>query len=349
MASHSSVGPNDYTAISLEPYASAAGTEFKYIRYRSSNPIQPTVDNTPERQGGSNLGLVDIWRGATSIGGTMEAVARPDLTLYMLAAHLGRDLTGSYANGVSSGVVLHSMYPSSAPYVTVETNRANGTHRTMVHGLVISQLVLKMEATQPVSWEATVAGGYNMSARATALTPTYEAALPWQMGATTMTSIIPASAASISGQTTLQSATFTSKWDIDENCRTNRLLVEEVPILNYGLDIDASIRYENADLWKKCHYGDNTAQSLALASAFASAAFSVDHSYGAGGTTHRRLYLSVPAMYIIKAELDDMDPDGKTMYISLGAMAYSPDGQLSAHFNISGTNATSGQYVSGGV
>jgi hypothetical protein len=309
--------PGNYLALGKQSGKDTEATTFYFLRHLDGSGIQPTEDVESIREGGDGQEVGLRYKTAVSMDGDLVANARPEWAGRILTYALGADSsqTPGYPTTVASGTAQdHIITPtSSIPYLTVEDLGADVAER--VSNAQITGLAIEGEAGRPLKMTANLIGGgtpYRRNAAASALTPTRETSQPF---------FFPGASYVLdgAGNTKITKFAVNVARNLDTDIRTTQLFREDVVALNFDTDFAFTLKYEDSTFYDKMHYLAGTTISpdgLGLATG----SLKIFFGFNLGGASERHLELNVPLLQYTAAQVNSLDPDGKTMYIDVAAM-----------------------------
>lgn len=304
MAYYPASSSNSYFAVGKQPAKGTPATTWKYGRYLSGADIEQEQKAVYEREGGDGLFVARGYKEAHEATAKLPVYARPDIAAALLAWHMGADTvsgTGPYSHAIT--------YGSAAAWVSAERSKAGQLIERIVDSKIIG-LGISCEAGKRVKIDADFLGCVP-SRQTSPLTPTPESEDAFRMISGAFTVDSGANNADITGYD------IKSKYDIDP-VQTTALTLGDIVEVAVNIDVDIKLKWANQDLYNKVYYGG--AAGTAIVEALYGGNFIADHTYGAGAS-QRELKLDLPNLIIAAAKVDSLDPDGKTMNLSVAAIA----------------------------
>jgi hypothetical protein len=301
---------DNYFAIGKQSAKDTEATTFYFLKHLDGTGFEIDQTTQSEREGGDGQEIGLRYKSAITADGALVANARPELAARLFAWTLGAD---TVAAGVQTATPLqvHTAAPtalgSAAAYLTVEQRWADEVER--VSNVQITSLVMEGEAGRPLKLSAQFLGGGTPYVRplASALTPTRESGQPL---------FFPGASVTIDGSANTKITKYkaTISRGVDGDIRTTQLFREDVVALNFGTDLEYTLKYEDRTLHNKIKMGGGTMVPLNLATG----SFQIYSEQGAG-TTQRFVEANFPVYDYTGARVNKLDPDGKTVYIDVVA------------------------------
>lgn len=302
---------DNYFAIGKQSAKDTEASTFYFFKHLDGTGLELDQTVESEREGGDGQEVGLRYKSAISMDGDAVANARPELAARLFAYALGAD---SVAAGVTTATALqvHTAVPtalgSAAAYLTVEQRFADNIER--VSNAQITGLTIEGESGRPIKLTANLIGGGTPYRRdiASALTPARESGQPF---------FFPGGSYSIDGAANTKITKFKAAVTrgVDGDIRTTQLFREDVVALNFGTDLELTLKYEDKTLHDKIKYGAGSMVPLNLATG----AFQAYTEFGSG-TTARFLEANFPVFDYTGARVNKLDPDGKTVYIDVVGM-----------------------------
>ncbi len=305
--------PSDYFALGIQSAKDVEATSFIFPKHLDGTAIDVSEDVTSEREGGDGQEVGYRYKTMIKADGALNANARGAVTAIGMAGVLGKTATSFQPVGAPTGVQVHRYVPNpTLPYLTAVQRFADQIERTTNNK--VTSLEIAGEAGKPIKLNFAIVSGGTPYARpvASALTPVREVQNPvyFPRGSYVIDG---------AGNTKLTKFNVKAARSIDDAIQTTELFREDLVELNADYDLDFTLKYEDAALYKKIKYSGGTTVGLALATGSFKAFMAND---AAAGTLERReLTIDFPLIEYAGARVNKLDPDGKTVYIDVAAMS----------------------------
>lgn len=312
MAGRATNEPTNYFAIGKQSAKGQDDATFHYLRHLDGTGLEVTEDVESVREGGDGQEVGLRYKTAISMDGNAVANARAEVAARELAWTLGADAatTPQGLATVASGVAnQHILSPAATvPYLSAEQFYADQVERAL--DMKISELTIEFEQGRPLKFTTSLLGGGSAYFPATQGSATRETNKPF---------FYPFASVALagSGNTKITKGKITIKRGIDDGIRTNALSREDAIEQNFDVDMDLTLKYEDATLYDQAHAGGAAGSQIPVN--LASTTFSLYTTSGAG-TTFRDLALHLNQLDVTAARVNKLDPDGKTMYYDLAMM-----------------------------
>ena len=293
--------PLNYFAVGKQSAKDTEATTFHFLKHLDGTGFDVDPDIQAEREGGDGQEIGLRYRSFIKADGQMAVNARPQIAGRAFAYTLGGDTYASLAASYGT----HDMFPvASIPYTTVEQKYADVAERVI--NANFNELELAGEAGRPLKLNVGFVGGgsnYARNAAASALTPVRESGAPL---------FFPNATYRIDGTSSNKLTKFSLKVSrgVDDGIQTTGLTREDVVALNLSVDLEGTLKYEDATLYSKIEYNSGTIVPFRLATG----SFEI---FVQDGST--ALNVVLPLIEYTDAKVTKLDPDGKTMYIDFTA------------------------------
>lgn len=312
--------PSNYLALGVQSAKDAEATNFRFFRQLDGSGFTVDPDATSEREGGDGQEVGLRYKTLVKSDGAVNANARPDAFAQLLTAVLGQDSVASIAALLHD----HTITPAaSLPYYTADQRWADEVERTT--NVQFTGLDIEFEAGRPLKLTGQFISGGSVVQRdiASALTPVREAGEPFFYPAASVWADGAGTAKVSKGRVSIKRA-------LDEGIQTNALSRHDVVPLNFDIDADLTLLYEDRAFYRKVRYTPAGSQvPIALATG-ALGIFVPLASHSAR--------LEMPLLHWTGAAVNKLDPDGKTMWLDVAAM--SVKGATHPIFGVIRTGAT---------
>lgn len=304
--------PSNYFAFGKQ---SAKGTEastFHFLKHLDGSAMELEEDITSEREGGDGQEVGLRYKTSITMDGEFNAYSRPEVAAKLWAYTLGAASVYSPIGlaTVASGVTQqHVAVPNATmPYLTVEQYFADQIER--VSDAMVKGLTIEGSHDKPLSIKGDFVGGGTPYRRdvASVLTATRETADPWMF-------VRGSYVLDGSGNTKLTKFKMDVKRNVDDGIYTTELFRTDVIPLNFDVDLEFTLLYEDKTLYDKIKYGSG---SMTLPN-LATGSFQVHQLIGSG-TNYREMSIWVNNIQYTGARVNKLDSDGKTMYLDVTAM-----------------------------
>lgn len=292
--------PNNYFAIGKQSVKDTEATTFFFLKHLDGSGIEVEPDVQAEREGGDGQEVGLRYRSLIKADGQWVTNVRAQVAGRSLAYVLGVD---SYAS-IAASYGTHDMSPgASLPYITVEQRFADEIERVI--NANVTQVELSGEAGRPLKITANFVGGGSNYQRdvASTLTPARESGAPL---------FFPNATYRIDGTSSTKLTKFLARVNrnVDDAIQTTGLTREDVVALNLDVELEGTLKYEDRTLYQKVHYGGGSIVPFRLATGSFEA-------YVLDGSTS--LQVLMPLIEYTGAQVNKLDPDGKTMYVDFTA------------------------------
>ncbi len=306
--------PANYFAIGKQSAKDAEATTFYFLRHLDGTALERDDNIESVREGGDGQEVGLRYRTAVSQDGQLVANARPEIAGRLFAYLLGRDSVAGGAGAASAVTQQHTstptaLGPSSPYYLTVEQAWADEVER--VSNAKVNELTIEGEAGRPLKLTAGLLAGGTPYFPTAAQSPTRETDQPF---------FFPNGSYVIDGaaNTKLTKFRVNVKRGVDGDIRTTSLHREDVVELNFDVEFEGTLKYEDKTLYRKVHaLGGSQVPLNALD--LATGSFVAHTDFGVS-TLRRFLQVHLPVFQYTGARVNKLDPDGKTMYIDFSAM-----------------------------
>ena len=309
--------PGNYFAFGFQSAKDTEASTFQFLRHLDGTGfnVQEQIESVREGGDGQEVGL--RYKTAVTADGSGVANERPEVGHRLMVACLGADAistaTALGAATTASGVANeHLATPTAIPrYLTVEQFFADEVERSTNN--FVTGVDIEFEAGRPLKVTAQFIAGGSSYPRdvASVLTPTRESGPPF---------FYPGASVVLDGTATGYKVTkgkVSIKRNVDDAIRTTGLNREDVVALNFDVDVDLTVKYEDKTLYNKAHYNGGTQVPVDLATT----ALRLTSILGQG-TSARQMEIGVNQLHITDAQVNKLDPDGKTMYLDFAGMGY---------------------------
>ena len=308
MAGRPTNEPANYFAFGFQSAKDTEATTFTFLKHLDGTGLDLEEEIQREREGGDGQEVGLVYKSGVQLDGQGVAYARAEYVGRIMAAVLGDDQVGAASGVASEAANIHTANPTSTiPYLTVEQYYADQIER--VSNAQITDVSIEMEAGRPWKVTHTLVGGGTPYRRdvASALTPARESVAA---------AFFPGGSYVIDGaaNSKLTKAKIDIKRGVDADIRTTSLHREDVVALNFDVDLEFTLKYEDKALYDKIHYGSGSYIPIDLSTG----AFQAFSAMGAG-TNSRFFEVGLPVFDYIGAKLNKLDPDGKTVYLDVVA------------------------------
>jgi len=301
----SSADPANYIALGKPPARDTPATTYYFLRHLDGSGIEIDPEIQREREGGDNQIVSLSYRSQVKADPQLGANSRPQWAGNALPAILGADAIQAVVATSPSLLMAHTIVAvGTVPYYTVHERAADEV--TQVTNCKAQQLEAEWEAGRPLKLTLQMVGGgtYMSVPAASALTPVRETVKPhFYPGASVVVGGVP------NARVTKGKITFSRELDAD--IQTTGLNRADVLELNQDYQLDATLVYEDATLWRRAHYGGGSQALADLATC------SIDIYFP--GPASQGVRLNIPLMEITGVKINKLDPDGKTVYYDLAA------------------------------
>lgn len=292
---------------------SAQGTEastFFFLKHLDGTglDLEETIESEHEGGDAQEVGL--RYKSALAMDGDAITNARPEVSARFFSWTLGADAVAA-GTGTATALQIHTSTPTtSLPYLTAEQYYGDKIER--VSNAQITGLTVEGEAGRPLKLTANLIGGGTPYSRSTAsaLTASRETGQPF---------FYPGGSYTIDGAGNTKITKFSAQVNrnVDSDIRTTTLFREDVVGLNFDTQLDFTLKYEDAGLYDKIHYGASGATVVPVP--LSTGSFQAETEFGSG-TQYRFVEINFPCFTYTGAKLNRLDPDGKTVYIDVTAM-----------------------------
>ncbi len=312
--------PNNYFAFGFQTAKDTEATTFQFLRHLNGTAMEVVEQVEQHREGGDGQEAGLRYKTAVDSNGQAVINARPEVGMRFFAAALGADVVGgpqgvgSNASGVANE---HIAVPTSkVPYLTIDQNWADEIER--VTNVQVTQLDVEWETGRPlkITPQFTAGGSAYRRDQASVLTPIRETGAPFFYPGASVTIDGSANTKSTKGKITIKRTV--------EAVRTTGLTPEDAVALAIDVDVDATLKFENASaLYDKIHYFDNLGAGLGsqIPINLATSNISIYSQLGSG-TNIRYLQVGVNQMHLTGGRVNKLDPDGAVMYLDVVGAGY---------------------------
>lgn len=302
--------PSNYFALGKQSAKDTEATTFHFLKHLDGTALELDEAINSEREGGDGQEVGLRYKTGVSMDGNAIDNGRPESAARTLAWALGADSVSAPSAVAASGAAqIHTAVPTAAvPYLTAEQFYADQIER--VTNAQITGVSIEMEQGRPIKITRNLIGGgtpYRRDA-ASAMTPVREAGQPY---------FYPGGSYVLNGagNTKITKAKIGIARNVDGDIRTTELFREDVVALNFDVDFEATLKYEDKALYDRVHYAGGSMVPIDLATG----SFQAFTGFGAD-TTARFFELVLPLFNFTAARVNKLDPDGKTMYLDVVGM-----------------------------
>jgi len=302
----SSADPNGFVALGMQ---SALGTpqvtpaKLRFAKYLSGTTAPtPALEVVYEREGGDGLDVGFAYKKTEKVPGTLVVNLRPEI-----AGQLFQLVPGGATWDGASG-------PANITFHTGHASHPKGTMLIQHPGSLIAQMLsdvqftgLTIEGNSGEPWKITAP--YNAAqygASFAAVTPTLYGDAPILFH-----NLAPSGGYLVDGATDTKISHF--KFDIALNVEelyAQSIDADDIVVMSRDTTFEFTRRIENSTLWQKVAYGAGVAPTTSVATG----SFQAIAMYGAAGVANRYVNINAPLVAYDTVTIDDLDPDGKTVY-----------------------------------
>ncbi len=321
MAFYSSSNKNYYLAIAKQTAKGTAGTAFNKIRALGGITFEHNMDEEEIRETGWGKNPSRSIKKIHKISGTIPLLARPDIVQQLATYALG---TAAATAATSAVPAYHEITPADTlPYLTLGIR---DTKIEQAMDAVIREFKISAQAANEVRLDVGWIG-CNVH-RYTAETAGMTAATYVDPGSATFKfaggsyyidgpSGTPLSSTDIKSY----SLTYANKLDEDEVTINNYL--DDLPYLERSLAVEFVARFNDQTLFEQVYYGSSAGTAIPD-SFYQGGYFSADHTFNSGSAA-RELKIIVPKVQLTAANVNRIDPDSKTVEITVVGKAIEAD------------------------
>jgi hypothetical protein len=291
--------PSNYIAIGRQSAKDTEATTFYFLKHLDGSGFTPEPEVESLREGGDGQEVGVRWRKLVKADGQLVALARTEFTGNILAGVLGAQALTATAAGPLADITISPA--ATLPYHTVDQAWADEQERNT--NVVIGNVDIEFEAGMPLRITAGMVGGGTAYRPTQLLSPTRETVRPF---------LYPGASIVIAGASSAKvtKGKISIKRGLDDTIQTTGLSREDVVPLNQDYDVDLTLKYEDAVLYRRAHYGGGTTIARDLAT-IGLELFTQQGSHS--------LRLALPMLEIVGAQVNRLDPDGKTIFADVAA------------------------------
>lgn len=300
----SSADPNAFLGLGMQSALGSpqtAAAKLRFAKYMSGTGYNPTPEVVNLREGGDGLDWGFTYKKTIKGDGQLVAALRPEFAAQLFQLIPG----GATWDGASA--------PANQTFHTGHASHPKGTIFLQHPGSLLPHFLsdvqftgLTLEANTGEPWKITApftAAG--LGASFAAVTPTYYGDAPLLFH-----NLAPSGAYLVDGATDTRISGFQIGIALGvEELYAQTIDPDDIVVQNRDITFQFTRRIENPTLWQKAMMGAGVQPTTSVATG----SFDAIVMYGAGANL-RSMAAHLPLISYDKAELTDLDPDGKTVY-----------------------------------
>lgn len=303
MAIYHSGDPASYYALGKQSAKGSVATTWKFLKWLGGAGFKNDQEVDAEREGGDGQQLANNYKTLHRVAGSIPFNAAPDLAAAIYAYFLGADAK----SGAEAPYTHLLTYLAQPPWVSFELNIADVLTLQAIDGMINQ---VDLVGTAGKRWGMTANWlALTSNKQADQETDTYETDVPFKQYNGTYT-------VDGSGNTDITEFAISMKRKIDDAIQTTAITLADLQSLAIDIDVTFKVIFTNSGLYEDIVLGGASAivETLHLGN------LTVDANYGADAAA-RQLKIELPKLDVLTANLDSHDPESKTLYLSVGAVA----------------------------
>lgn len=306
--------PADYFAWGKQSAKDVEATSYTFPKHLDGSGFDVDDDYERIREGGDGQEVGFSYRTLVKADPQLMLLARPNQAARIWAAHLGNDTIASAA--VPSLARHTAVLSGSMPYLTCEQRSGDVLER--VSNCVVTEVDLEAEAGKPWQLTAQFLSGGTVTLReiGSVLTPARDVGKPF---------FYPNGSYLVDGFASygqlLTKVSVKSTRDVDDGIQTTGLSREDVIPLNFSGEVDGTVKVTSRDFYRKVQY---TAAGSTIPVDLATGAIDLVQLQQApingSITATSMMRVQLPLIEWVSANMNHLDPDGKTVYLDVVGM-----------------------------
>lgn len=308
----SSADPNAFIGIAMQSGLGAVNVtpaKLRFLKYLAGNNLTPEQDVVDLREGGDGLDWGSSYTRMVKGSGQLVFNARPEAVGQIFQALPGGATWGGAS--VPATHLFHSGH-ASFPYLTVVAQHPGSLIAHLFQDTRLTSIQIEGNAGEP--WKITTPfSTITPGASFAAITPTY--GLPGT--GVDAYFMFAGGSYQVDGAANTYVESFRINMQLGvEEIMAQRISLDDVIVQNRDIDVEFTQRIEDATLWKKVYYDGGVTPSNSVATGAFRAVTAFD-----SGNNLRMLDVHCPLLSYRSAPFTELNPDGQTVKITVGAKA----------------------------